>query len=263
MTLYTLSGQEKKFFEEEGYVVLKGVYSLEEVRALKDEYHNIWLDSVAGKTIVQDPGKPLTSLFPRMKDLHKENEGVRRFVWQKTAASCLEQLIGEQALLVSTNYYFKPPGAKGMPYHQDNYGIGVLPGTCYAIWASLDKAGVHNGGMRLIRHTHTSELQEPRKVYTASEDTFAGYVQTLEVPEGHQVIELETEPGDIVIYHGNLIHDSADNNSEVHFRHSIISHFAAESAEKTTLNFNYLMDKEGRRVRKRMNAGTNILRRGE
>ncbi|WP_372009757.1 phytanoyl-CoA dioxygenase family protein [Paenibacillus chitinolyticus] len=263
MTAYSLSVQEKQFFAEEGYLVLKGVYSLEEVNALKEEYHKAWLDSILDKKIVQDPEKPLTSLFPRMKDLHKDHALVREFVFKEKAVAALEELAGEEALLVSTNFYFKPPGSTGMPFHQDNYGIGVLPGTCYAIWAGLDPADVSNGGMRIVRKTHTQDLQVPQKVYTTAEDTFGGYVQTLAVPEEHELIELRTDPGDVVIYHGNLIHDSADNASEVLFRHSIISHFAGTSAEKTTLNFNYLMDKEGQRVRKRMNAGANLGRKGE
>jgi phytanoyl-CoA hydroxylase len=239
-----------------GYTIIKGLYSKAEVQTLKKEYENIWLEKVADGEIVQDQSKPLVSLYPRQKDLHFNNKNILEFALNEKALNMLCEFVDEDVDLISTNYYYKPPGMEGMPFHQDNYGIGVSPNTCHAIWTCLDSTDEKNGGMRFVPTTHQLELLIPKKVYDESADTFGGYVQYLEVPEGYEIITLKTEPGDAVIYHGNVIHDSTPNESETAFRNSIICHYAGVGTKKVTLNYNKLLTRKGEKIRKRPNLSS-------
>ncbi|WP_214482998.1 phytanoyl-CoA dioxygenase family protein [Bacillus sp. SM2101] len=246
----------KEEFHQNGYTIIKGAYTKEEVQDLKEEYEKIWLKKIASGEIQQDPEKPLNSLYPRQRDLHLKNDTILQFAIKRDVLDMIEEIIEEEVDLISTNFYYKPAGMEGMPFHQDNYGIGVSPGTCHAIWTCLDKAVEQNGGMRFVPGSHKLELLTPEKFYSQDTDTFAGYVQTLKVPDGYDIVSLETDPGDIVIYHGHAIHDSTINNSELDFRNSIICHYSGVSAKKLTLNYNNLVNKKGERVRKRINLAS-------
>ncbi|PZD96882.1 phytanoyl-CoA dioxygenase [Paenibacillus sambharensis] len=245
---------ELEAFERDGYVVIRGVYSPEEVQSLNREYEKVWMARIAEAKIQHNPEEPLNSLFPRLKDCHWDSETIRRLAFLPAAAGRLERWTGEEMLLVSTNYYFKPPGMDGIPCHQDNYGLGVNPGTCYAIWISLDEADGETGGMRFFPATHKLDIMTPEKIVDEKADTFGGYVQVLHAPDGYEAVQVTTEPGDIVIYHGHIMHDSPGNATADRFRRSLIAHFAGTGTERLLLNFNQLMDREGNRVRRRLNA---------
>ncbi|MDM5335698.1 phytanoyl-CoA dioxygenase family protein [Fictibacillus enclensis] len=246
-------GTLKEEFKRNGFVVIKNAYTIKEVEQLKNYYHELWMDQVRDGIIQQDPDKPLESLYPRIKDYHQKKEEVFNFVIKNNVISLVEHFLEEEVDLISTNFYFKPPGSDGMPMHQDNYGIGVSPGKCIAVWVSLSEANHENGSMRFVKGTADSDILEPEKTVDEKADTFGGYVQTLKAPEGHEVISLSTSPGDIVIYNGAVLHDSPPNTSSSEFRESIITHFAPVSAKKVTLNYNYLVNKQGQRIRKRPN----------
>ena len=240
-------------FYEDGYTIVKQAYSLNEINELKQIYKNLWLEEILNKNIIQEENNPLLSLFPRQRDDHLRNKKIFSFIAKTSVISILESLIKEEVDIVSTNYYFKAPGDPGMPMHQDNYGIGVSPGNCYAIWTSLDDTSENNGSMRFVQGTGNSEILEPKKIYDENADTFAGYTQTLEVSDVNKIITLNTHPGDIVIYNGNVIHDSLPNNSNTSFRNSIITHYAPISTKKITLNYNKILNKNGDVIRKRPN----------
>ncbi|MCK6259425.1 phytanoyl-CoA dioxygenase family protein [Fictibacillus sp. KIGAM418] len=222
-------------FKQQGFVVIPNAYTSEEVEKLKEQYQHLWMDQVREGIIQQDPEKPLESLYPRIKDYHQKEENVFHFVMKPEVISLVEHLLEEEVDLISTNFYFKPPGAQGMPMHQDNYGIGVTPGKCIAVWVSLSEAKTENGSMRFVQGTADFDILEPEKTIDEKADTFGGYVQTLKVPEGHEIVHLNTSPGDIVIYNGAVLHDSPPNNTKEEFRQSIISHFAPVSAKKLHL----------------------------
>jgi len=245
---------EKDQFAEQGYICVREAYTEDEVGRLINEYMKVWLEMLADRKIILDPNRPIESLYPRLRDHHLGSESIRKFIMKPAVMERLEELVGERVDLVSTNYYFKGPRTKGMPFHQDNYGIGADPGTCYAVWVSLDYADAVNGGMRMAAGSHKLPLLEPTKHYTSEEDTFGGYVQLLAAPEDCPIVELDTSPGDIVIYHGHLIHDSLDNTTENCFRRSVISHFAGQSVERLLLNYNKLVSRDGIPIRKRPNV---------
>ncbi|MCM3399747.1 phytanoyl-CoA dioxygenase family protein [Oceanobacillus profundus] len=249
-------GKHKKEFHYNGYTIIKEAYSNQEVEELKREYEKVWLEKVASGEIKQDPTKPLNSLYPRQRDTHLENKEILKFALKESVLNVLEMFIDEEVELISTNFYYKPPTMEGIPFHQDNYGIGVSPGTCHAIWTCLEKTDENNGGMRFVPESHKLELLTPKKVYNDEADTFGGYIQTLEVPDGYDIISVNTEPGDVVIYHGHAIHDSTKNKSASDFRNSIICHYCGTSSKKLTLNYNKIINKKGERIRKRVNMSS-------
>lgn len=245
-------------FTRDGYLLIKGVYAKNEVEELIEEYDKIWVELVSNKKIVQNPKEPLVSLFPRLRDYHRASSLIKNFILKPIIFEIVEKLIGEEALVISTSYYFKAPGTPGLPCHQDNYAIGVTPGTTYAVWVSLDEATEENGGLIIVPGTGDYPMLPPKSPSSNVIEHFSDSGQTISIPENYSERHLHTSPGDVVIFTGNTIHGSSDNQSRYSYRRSLITHMAAHSTEEVTLNFNNLLDKEGNRIRRRLNKNPKI-----
>ncbi|GKS10714.1 protein involved in biosynthesis of mitomycin antibiotics/polyketide fumonisin [Paenibacillus chitinolyticus] len=245
-------------FAGEGYLVLNDVYTQEEVSELIRQFDLHWVQLTASGQIIQNGNRPLESLYPRLRDYHRKNEKIKRLSLKPQLFAYLEQLIGEEALIISTSYYFKSPSTRGLPLHQDNYAFGVSPGTTYAAWISLDSSDEGNGGMTFVPGTHSLDLQVPEGDTSDVRRYFSDEGQWLKDYETAEMVKVATNPGDVIFFNGNIVHGSSDNLSRYRFRRSLLIHFTGVSVEKLALNFNNLMDKTGARVRRRLNTDTKI-----
>ncbi|UFJ42453.1 phytanoyl-CoA dioxygenase family protein [Brevibacillus humidisoli] len=244
-----ISSEQKAFFEQEGYLIVKGLFSQQEIDEIKEEYRKLWLEMVAEGEIAQDKARPVESLYPRLSNHHRVNDVAARYMLDERTRGVVEQLIGEEALVIQTVYYFKAPGGRGLPLHQDNYDIGVTPGTTYTAWVSLEHSTKENGGLFLVPGSHRFELAVPVPI----EGDEYHFPHTISIPDGYKTISLETEPGDVVYFTGNTYHGSHKNQTRHSFRQSFVTHYAASSVERITLNHNMLVNSKGERVRRRLN----------
>jgi phytanoyl-CoA hydroxylase len=160
-----------------------------------------------------------------------------------------ETLIGEPALAISTSYYFKGPGTRGLPMHQDNYSVGAAPVSTCSLWISLSASQVRNGGIYVVPGSHRLGLLEPEPV----KESDAEYGEKLDLPEGYERLSLDTEPGDLLALHGNLLHGSHPNLTGHAFRQAHVTHFTGVTAQMVALNHHYLIDRGGAKVRRRLN----------
>ena len=123
-------------------------------------------------------------------------------------------------------FYFKPPGARGQAFHQDNYYLLVQPSTCVAAWVAVDRSHPGNGGLQVCPGTHLLDLQCPDHADLAT-SFVDDYVAP---PAGHEPIGLQLEPGDTLFFTGSVIHGSNPNSTEDEWRRSFISHYMPRSA---------------------------------
>ncbi|GAA4726318.1 phytanoyl-CoA dioxygenase family protein [Brevibacillus fulvus] len=253
----SIGERERTFFAETGYLVIKEMFQPEEIAAIKNEYEKIWLQMLASGEIKQDPLRPLESLYPnRFRDFHRENERIARFSLDPRVIELLEELLEEEPLVIQTSYFFKPPGSRGLSLHQDNYTVGVHPGTTYAVWVSLDATDEENGGLLIVPGTHKLDLLSCEFV-PGSSAAYAG--EMTPIPPGFRRVQISTRPGDVVIFTGYTMHGSPRNRSENRYRQAFVTHFAKSSLEKITHNYSYLMNKKGQRVRKPINTSPKVV----
>lgn len=247
-----------KQFEEKGFMHIVQVYSQKEIDAINEAFNLIWGDLIQQGKITQLRDRPVESLFPRLHDYHLRNEAILEMALDSRLFSILNKVLGEEVLLLSSNYFFKAPGTKALPFHQDNFSIGVSPGTTYAVYISLDDADKENGCLSFAQGSQNLEIIAPLTPKD-SENPFSDYGQEVPVPEEFKIVDMPTSRGDIVIFNGNILHGSHDNTSKHRFRRSMLNFYAAASVERTTMNFNQLYDQNGNRVRRRLNTVPKII----
>ncbi|MFD2673358.1 phytanoyl-CoA dioxygenase family protein [Marinicrinis sediminis] len=243
-----LHAEERAHLDEKGYVVIKGLYSEDEVRDIRHEFEKEWMDLIRDQTFTQEKARPLTSLFYPVRDRHLVNERLKKLMLDPRNFSLIEDILGEEPLAVGTGCFYKAPGAEVLPFHQDNYDIGVTPGTTWAVWISLDEATKENGALRFVPGTQQMELQPPRLPAHIST-----YGQAVRVPKGYVIDDVPTSPGDAVLFNGQILHGSNANQTSYQFRRAFVTHFTSIEVKKVFVHYNSLFNRHGEIVKRKLN----------
>ncbi len=228
----TLSEEQLAQFHNQGYLIIKGFYSPDEVKLLNDTFMEIHRNGpVKGhfepKTAEEANGDPL-QMYPRIMHPHRFNEVARRYLLDARLEPVLTDLFGEEPLATQTMLYFKPAGGRGQALHQDNFYLNVDPGTCIAAWLALDHVDLENGCLEVVPGTHAMDLFCPEE----SDATQSFTREYVPPPPGLEKVPVIMEPGDMLFFNGTLVHGSGPNTSKDRFRRSFICHYIGRSAER-------------------------------
>jgi len=216
-------------YEEKGYTIVKGLFTEAEVVALRDHYMAI---NAAGPKFTEgnydkNSADPLCQ-YPRLMQPHRDDAISMEFLLDPRIKEVYEELLGEAPYAVQTMVYFKPAGARGQALHQDQRYLRVHPGSCTAAWMALDKCDAENGCMQVVPGSHKFDILCPIKSDTSRSFTS----ETVPIPDGYEVVDVEMEPGDVLFFHGNLIHGSEPNRSANRFRRIVVGHYAHAAADQ-------------------------------
>jgi phytanoyl-CoA hydroxylase len=244
-----VSAEDQRFYAEQGFVILRRWLTANEVKEINREFQQLWIDLVLEGTICQDGSRPLESVFPRLRDYHQSRASIAKLMLADHMFDIAEALIAESALAISTSYYFKGPGTRGLPMHQDNYSVGAAPVSTCSLWSSLSLSNIRNGGIYVVPGSHKLGLLEPEPIAKSDDE----YGEKLHLPPEYEQLPLETEPGDVVALHGNILHGSYANLTKNGFRQAHVTHFTGISAEMVSLNHHHLIARSGEKVRRRRN----------
>jgi ectoine hydroxylase-related dioxygenase (phytanoyl-CoA dioxygenase family) len=147
----------KRSFEEQGYVVARGLFDAEETAFLRDHFTRLReAGAYPGDVVGVEPHSddPLRK-YPRMIHMHRWDAVALDWLLEPRLARSLAGLLGGmEPFAVQTMLYFKPPGARGQAVHQDQYYLRAEPGTCIAAWMALDPCDEENGCLEVLRGSH-------------------------------------------------------------------------------------------------------------
>jgi phytanoyl-CoA hydroxylase len=225
-----LTDEHRRFYREHGYVVVGGLFSPDEAARYRDHFMGLRRrGDYAGDFAGVDAGErdPLKR-YPRMIHMHRWDEVSLGWLLDARINACLTGLIGREPYAVQTMLYFKPPGARGQALHQDNFYLKAQPGTCLAAWMALDRCDEANGCMQVVPGSHQWPI-----LCTEKADTRVSFTDvTVPLPPGVAARPVPMEPGDVLFFHGALVHGSYPNTSADRFRRALIGHYIEGAAEQ-------------------------------
>lgn len=227
-TLRFLTEEQKKQFEAEGYVIIKGLFNKEQLTEIEQTFEEISNRTIPGHfepDLITESPDPLKR-YPRVMHPHRFSETAKKYMLHQPVLNVLEDLYGEPPLAAQSMFYYKPPGARGQALHQDNFYLKVEPGNCIAAWTAIDAADEENGGLLVVPKTQDYEIVCPE--YSDSKESFTTHY--VKPPKEQKAMPVVMEPGDVLFFNGNLIHGSYRNKTKDRFRRSFICHYANESA---------------------------------
>jgi phytanoyl-CoA hydroxylase len=254
-TASRLDVEQLRAFEDDGYLVVRGLFSPAEVRELIDTFMAMNAGGSIPGCFELKPGWETSSdplkRFPRLMHPHRVNEVALRYLLDPRLAEILADLFGEEPLAAQSMLYFKPAGARGQALHQDNFYLKVEPGTCIAAWVALDPADRENGGLEVVPGTHRMDLFCPEEADLGTSFT-REYVPP---PPGLSAVGVDMAPGDVLFFNGQLVHGSGPNRSSDRFRRSFICHYIGRSAERMSSWYRPILTMSGEEVILEANAG--------
>jgi ectoine hydroxylase-related dioxygenase (phytanoyl-CoA dioxygenase family) len=224
-----LTEEQKKSWEEKGYVIVRGLFSPEEIEAYREHYMDLNQQGAnASKTLAEPKVNDPLLKYPRLMQMHRYDKMSLDWLIDRRIRDAMVDLLGKEPYAVQTMFYFKPAGARGQALHQDNYYLRVQPGTCIAAWMAVDPCDVENGCLQVVPGSHRWDL-----LCTVKADTEESFTDvTVPVPEGTPVEPAVMAPGDVLFFNGSVVHGSLPNRSKDRFRRALIGHYIEGDAEK-------------------------------
>jgi ectoine hydroxylase-related dioxygenase (phytanoyl-CoA dioxygenase family) len=233
----TLTPEQIESFHRDGYHIARGLFSPQEAAEIRDAFMAQNADGpVPGLSETQrhngvtyNATDPLHR-YPRMMNPHRHLDKPvgplsLKYLLDKRLEDHLTDLMGEEPIAAQTMFYFKPPGARGQDFHQDNFYLRVKPGTCYAAWVAVDECDQENGTMSVVPTSNALDIVCPEQ---ANAELFFSK-DHVDIPAGMKAVPCILKPGDVLFFNGSIIHGSFPNTSKTRFRRSFICHYVPTS----------------------------------
>ncbi|MEO8398701.1 MAG: phytanoyl-CoA dioxygenase family protein [Ignavibacteriaceae bacterium] len=210
-----ISEQEKYFFKENGYLVVKDILSPEEVNYYSDIYNKFLDNTIDGSKYRSDlsGGKDVSiekitqimvpsKIFPELleKSLHIKTLQIAK------------ELLGDDLSLDFDMLINKAPNTNTItPWHQDAaYWINMPDKRALSCWVAIDPAYKENGCMWYTPKSHLSKILPHKQ--TGNKGALM-----CEGSEDESVC-VELHPGSCAIHHGGMKHYSRGNSTDTNRR---------------------------------------------
>jgi ectoine hydroxylase-related dioxygenase (phytanoyl-CoA dioxygenase family) len=198
-------------YADEGFVIVRGVLTADEVRELEAEAVRLYesrdlIDANNIRCRWQNhfkTGECRFDCFDPVIDLSPACERVAR---SSRILRLVSQIYGEQACLFKDKLIFKPPGAEGYALHQDYIAWKSFPKTFLTAIVAIDPCDSENGATEVFRGYH-------RRGYMSETDGMYHQLPHDAVDPSLGVV-LALAPGDVAFFSGYTPHRSAPNASD-------------------------------------------------
>lgn len=216
--------EQKAFFEEEGYLVVEGLLSEDELAACREEIERLHRLSAE----LESAGDPASSRFQRepyaeganrpdglpvLRKIENTRETSAYFRDLSVHPGLLRVvggLLGPDLLLFRSTLMLKPAfhGSAHAP-HQDSAYWPIEPPALVTVSIALNDATTENGCFKVIPRSHTWGLKDWGLIAQAQD---AEPAHERDVQDAHQV-EVPLKAGSALFFHSLMVHGSGPNRS--------------------------------------------------
>lgn len=142
--------------------------------------------------------------------LHELDPVFKAFSSSDKVCGMLSSLGYRRPIIIQSMYIFKQPGIGGeVVPHQDNSFLYTEPPTCTGLWWAIEDATITNGCLWAIPGSHKNGLVR-RFIRGEGGVSFDRPSPTYDKKD---FVAIEVKAGSLVLLHGDLIHQSFENQS--------------------------------------------------
>jgi phytanoyl-CoA hydroxylase len=231
-----LTPAERAAYDRDGFHIARGVVPPDALAELRETFMALASRGPIPGFSALPPSMTATdplARYPRMMHphIHPEHPAAcalaRRWLLDASLQGILQDLMGEPPVAAQSMFYFKPPGARGQDFHQDNFYLQVRPTTCMAAWMAIDAADAGNGGLMVASGSH----RLPTLATSQADRSRSMADELVDIPAGCAIVSPELAAGDVLFFNGQLIHGSEPNASATRFRRALICHYLPASSQ--------------------------------
>lgn len=238
-----IGAEERERYVSDGYLLRKGVFRPEELAAIREHYLEVRAREGGGGLAVRDGDDPLVA-WPRIMGPHRTDSFSLGLMLDARTIGVAEELCTEAVLGAHTMWYWKAPGTRGQGLHQDEFYVRTQSGDCIAAWLPLDDTDADNGCLRIVPGSHRTDLQCPHE----ADPNVSFSRHEVDVPPGLPVIDATMAAGDVLYFHGRLIHGSMPNSTSDRWRRTFVGHYIPRRATACAQGYQPLCDAAGNEV---------------
>lgn len=229
---YQVSVNERRFFGRNGYLKIDSLLAPEEIDELGEHAMNLAmgrvdfskLEGVTPRCEGNSPGA-MEDMFFRFIQFHRHLPLHEKYMLHARILDVLEVLIGPDVMAMQSMFFLKPPQQRGQAYHQDSFYIKTAPDTLCGAWIAIDDCDEENGCMYFIPGSNFDPIYQD---VAKPDDTGEFHIDLTEIAgvDEHSEIPAIAKAGDVIFFHGHLIHRSKQNTSPDRYRRAYVCHYA-------------------------------------
>jgi len=226
-------------FRELGYCVVDGLYDPSEIQEMEDYFEDYKLKghrAFEGRTI-EEVDRTTTQV--RAMHPHRHSDVALGWALHPNVMDALHELLGTEAYLAQTMYYFKPPGTCGQGMHQDDFYLLTKPHHCMAAWTAIDDADKENGCLYMVPGSHKEKLLCPEG---ATQENHWNHGKLSLAESTVKAVPCPVKRGQTVFFGGALIHGSTANRSKTRSRRTFIGHYCDGVTETISKHYHPVLD---------------------
>lgn len=244
-TVDQLGPDSTAFFQQNGYLVLVGGFSQQEVDALNAETVAICRgqrgemhmredrgradNDIDPATLAELPDAEVISRFLCIHQVHKFSDKMHAALAQPSLVKVLTGVVSPNVKCMQSMLFIKASGKPGQAWHQDEDYIPTRDRSLIGAWIALDDAVVENGCLWVIPGSHKHGVLWPQYPHNDPRYDCAGMAYDFPYTDA-DAVPVEVPAGSIVFFNGYLLHKSMPNNAAGRFRRALVNHYmSAES----------------------------------
>lgn len=236
-----LTPQQKKFWADNGFLVLPGFAADDDLESVQKLLRHIW-DVRAPRIVVDDlvtgarvllrdaEFGPDTHTF-KVNDLYLEYDQIRRLSLGDRIAPILGELLGDAPVLVNSLNFER---GSQQDYHVDSlYMTPRTVGNLVATWIALEDCHLDAGPLAYYPESnHIVPFQFLGGGYHVRPEEMGSWADYVHSQVGKRGLESQlfaAKTGDLFIWSSNLLHGGSPIKDPGLSRHSLVSHFWTET----------------------------------
>ena len=237
MNELNLSESQVETFRKDGFVVVEGVLSEQQVDAARDRFDPLFNGQF--ETGLQPDewnwraGRDRDDLTRQICNGWKGDRTIAGIVLRQDIGQACARLRGwPGARMNQDNVIWKPQGAGALGFHQDDsYQSWIVPNEMVTCWITLDDTRADQGTIEYVRGSHKWPLSPPIGQFHAPDDALADMrVAAERASVKPEIVPIEVPAGSAVFHHGMTWHGSRGNTGTGAPRRSVISHCSSSEA---------------------------------
>ena len=204
-------------YRSEGFTIVEGAFSPDECDALVDAMMALH----SGRRRLEGFSRRRPDDWSRTHNQHHYDEIAAAWLADERLRQPLNDCLGGEADGIQTMYFWRGSEQRR---HQDQY---YLPG-CMSAWIALQDVGEENGTIQLQPGSHNGRLLT--RADFAEDGEFAGRdyndaVDGLFASNALPEAAVSAGKGDVVFFHGVLVHRGGPIRKTGSFRHALANHY--------------------------------------